>query len=127
MIRASGIDRLQVVLLTVAVLSIVALFAIDLYGWVHLPDGLDLRPASPPQPLGMIAPPTGMPNPAWMRTGASCLPLTLSGCRPIEIAGRCLLGVAWIRGAVEATRNPDPTRGSVHLRELRSKLRSPPC
>jgi hypothetical protein len=29
---ANGIDRLQIVLLAVAVLSIVALFAMDLYG-----------------------------------------------------------------------------------------------
>lgn len=29
---ANGIDRLQVVLLAVAVLSIIALFAMDLYG-----------------------------------------------------------------------------------------------
>jgi hypothetical protein len=64
MMRANGIDRLQLVLLTVAVLSIVALFAIDIYGWAHLPDGLDLRSASRPEPPGMIAPPTGIPNPA---------------------------------------------------------------
>ena len=32
MMHANGIDRLQVVLLAVAVLSIVALFAMDLYG-----------------------------------------------------------------------------------------------
>jgi hypothetical protein len=32
MMRAIGIDRLQVVLLAVAVLSIAALFAMDLYG-----------------------------------------------------------------------------------------------
>jgi hypothetical protein len=32
MMRANGIDRLQIVLLTIAILSIVALFAMDLYG-----------------------------------------------------------------------------------------------
>jgi hypothetical protein len=29
---AQGIDRLQVVLMTIAVLSVIALFAVDLYG-----------------------------------------------------------------------------------------------
>ena len=32
MMRAKGIDRLQVLLLAVALLSIIALFAMDLYG-----------------------------------------------------------------------------------------------